>query len=233
MFSSLYTKLPNLYESAGKHFFKYVWRYSREDQLLAYQSSMANSKNHLEIGTVSVWLPIMASKDLSSTRYCLLDIDQSAVISAKQHMINAGVPSNHIQSIQGDALQIDKLSLPNDQPFDSVAISYVLHCIPGSLNHKLPLILDGLSRLDSVNENTIFFGSTITYPDINDDASIEDKIGLHSMHLLQRVGIFNNGQDKHSDFDKIFSNYFNEYEIEKTGFVSSFCAKGLLKKNLW
>eukprot|EP01084_Bolivina_argentea_P277782 474383_1 len=225
---SLYSKIHvmnKFYDIAMSGIVKYFYKHPREQQLSLYKKHMATSKHHLEIGCSSIYLPVHASNDNQSTKYYLLDIEQTPLISAQTDMIKNSIPKENIQLICGNALEINRISMPNII-YDSVGISYVLHCIPTSLNEKLPLILNGLSTY--MDENSIIFGSTICNPnDINNKSNIHHRFFVKWIQFLQYQWVMFNQNDFHSDLEKIFSQYFDEVSVERIGYASVFMATKL------
>eukprot|EP01084_Bolivina_argentea_P277781 474380_1 len=206
--------------------FKYIYKYPREHQSALYKKFMATSKHHLEIGS-TIYFPkfLHASNDNQNSKYYFLDSEQTALITSRTDMIKNGIPKENIDLICGNALEINRISMPNII-YDSVGISYVLHCIPTSLNEKLPLILNGLSTY--MDENSIIFGSTICNPnDINNKSNIHHRFFVKWIQFLQYQWVMFNQNDFHSDLEKIFSQYFDEVSVERIGYASVFMATKL------
>eukprot|EP01084_Bolivina_argentea_P176682 305698_1 len=200
--------------------------YPRAKQLSFYKKHMSKSINHLEIGCASMYLPTNASNDRTNTNYYLFDIENTPLVAARKKMVSDGIPNKNIHTIRGNALEIDRTAMPNIT-FDTIGISLVLHCIPGSFKETLPLIINGLSN--NMDENTILFGTTVCNPSLDpefmDLNTFHHYFMLKYLQWLQKHKVLNNQNQKHSDLDEIFGQYFQEYNVDKNGYVSTFDAK--------
>eukprot|EP01084_Bolivina_argentea_P277783 474384_1 len=114
--------------------------------------------------------------------------------------------------------------------YDSIGISYVIHCIPTSLNEKLPLLLNGLSK--HMDENTVIFGSTVCSHsnNINNQSNIHYSIFMKWIRFLQYQKVIANQNDNHSDLENIFEQYFDEFSVKKIGYASVFVGTKLKNK---
>jgi SAM-dependent methyltransferase len=108
---------------------------------------------------------------------------------------------------------------PVDLPrasFDSVGLSYVLHCLPGDVASKA-VVLDHLIPL--VAPGGVLFGSTILVRDVRHTA-----IGRTLLRAYNRKGIFGNLQDDRAGLERALADRFERYELRVVGTVGLFVA---------
>ncbi|HVR32584.1 MAG TPA: class I SAM-dependent methyltransferase [Acidimicrobiia bacterium] len=108
--------------------------------------------------------------------------------------------------------------LPVDGPFDSAALSMVLHCLPGPQSHKSRAVRNIAAVL---GPDGVLFGSTI--------------LGLDEPHprrarallkLFNRQGGFDNAGDTVEGLEAILRESFHNVEITVTGSAAHFVASG-------
>ena len=102
-------------------------------------------------------------------------------------------------------------------PFDSIALFYLLHCLPGSLAQKgrvfaqlAPVLAPG----------GVVFGATIL-----GDAAGHNGFGQRLMTLYNRKGIFGNAGDTLADLERELRRHFVQVELRQVGRVALFSAR--------
>jgi SAM-dependent methyltransferase len=98
--------------------------------------------------------------------------------------------------------------------FGSVGLSYVLHCMPGSISEKA-LVLDHVLPL--LEPGGVVFGATIV-----SDPDRHNLAGRRLMRLYNRAGIFSNTGDEISALDRALAERFPRYAAEVVGAVALF-----------
>jgi SAM-dependent methyltransferase len=98
--------------------------------------------------------------------------------------------------------------------FESVGLSYVLHCLPGDLgtkavvfDHVLPLVRDG----------GVVFGTTILGRGVR-----HNRLARTLLRVYNRKGIFDNLRDDREGLERALAARFVRYEVEVTGAVAFF-----------
>ena len=203
---------------------KLIWKCSPQQQVNFYSKHMFYSKNHLEIGTASMYDLVNSNiADRLNMNVTLIDIEEAPLINGKKELIANGFHESLIKTVKCDATKINKDTFPfmDNKVFDTIGMGLVLHCIPGSINHKFPKILDGLSLY--MDENTKLFGTSL--PNIEQDAS--DTFSKRVMKFLQERNEFYNQDDTTEDMIKVLNLYFGEYETKDIGYLTLFEGKNL------
>ena len=102
-------------------------------------------------------------------------------------------------------------------PFDSVGLTYVLHCLPGSMAEKL-VAVDHLKQL--MTKNAVLFGATILGSGVQPNAA-----GRALLDLYNKKGVFNNRADDLESLTRGLEKRFASVEIKQHGLVALFRAR--------
>jgi SAM-dependent methyltransferase len=101
--------------------------------------------------------------------------------------------------------------------FDSVALSYVLHCLPGDLDAKA-VVFDHLIPL--VRDGGVVFGTTILGRGVR-----HHRLARTLLRVYNRKGIFDNLRDDREGLERALAARFRRYEVEVVGSVAFFAAR--------
>jgi hypothetical protein len=130
-----------------------------------------------------------------------------------------GYASQRVARYQPQRYQQNTL-LPIDHDidkFDSIAINYLLHCLPGTLNSK-SFVFEHLKTL--MKPNATLFGSTLLQGNAPRNVCAQKL-----MNTYNRKGIFSNQQDGLEDLQIGLATHFESVEIKVTGCVALFSAR--------
>ncbi len=105
------------------------------------------------------------------------------------------------------------------QPFDSVGLTYVLHCLPGTMTEKLT-VLDRL--LPVMADRAVLFGATILGRGVAPNFAAR-----HLFRLYNAKGVFNNLADDQTALEAGLRTRFGEVKITSRGLVALFRATKL------
>ena len=129
------------------------------------------------------------------------------------HVSRRLAPMNLI-TVEADVLK----PLPADGPFDSAALSYVLHCLPGPQSHKAVSIRNIAAVL---GPDGVLFGGTV--------------LGSSEKHTPQaravlwaynQQGAFDNLGDTEEGLRRILGESFQRVEVYVVGSIAHFTATG-------
>lgn len=107
--------------------------------------------------------------------------------------------------------------LPIDGPFDSIALSAVLHCLPGPMEAKAAAIRNAASVLD---RDGVVFGATVL--------GLEERHSRPARAFLRIAnweGGFDNLTDTRDGLESVLSASFDEVEIDVVGSLAHFTAR--------
>ena len=184
---------------------RFAWRCPTQKLIELYASNL--SANHLEAG-VGTGLFIDRAADAAFDRLVLLDINPSCLARAARRLERfAPQPwqANLLEPLNADIA-----------PFDSVALTYVLHCLPGRMEEKLKVV-DHLRPL--MRERAVLFGATILGRGIDPSPAAKKLLAFYNAK-----GIFNNEADDQAALETGLRQRFHTVDIERQGCVALFRA---------
>jgi SAM-dependent methyltransferase len=183
-----------------------VWRCPIPPVIERYRRLVG--RRHLDVGPgTGYFLEKAAPPD--GTEITLLDPNPNVLAHASRRLATMDPIT-----VQADVMK----SLPVDGPFDSAALSYVLHCLRGPQSHKAVAIRN---IADVLAPDGVLFGGTV--------------LGLAERHTPQaraflRVvnwhGDFDNLGDTAEGLRQILEESFETVEVDVVGSTANFTATG-------
>ena len=196
-----FTTMSHRLYDAGLYGFvtRYLWRCSTERLLDNYVENI--SRNHLEIGVGSGFFLERTLCSDYLRRLVLLDLNGRCLRKS----------AARLQAFDPETRQHDMLEpIPAELgKFDSVAMNYVLHCIPGSFRSNRRMFASIRSRLTS---GGVLFGATLVRRPI--------KEGLFAwllMWLLNAIGVFGNTRQTVNELRYVLGSLFDEVDLYVAG----------------
>jgi len=182
-----------------------AWRCPTRRLLDLYRANL--SSNHLEAG-VGTGFFLDRAGERSFERLVLLDINRNCLDRAARRLARFSPvlrQANLLAPIE-----------PRLQAFDSVGLTYVLHCLPGRLSEKLAC-LDHLRP--AMGQRAVLFGATILGRGIAPNGAARALLDLYNSK-----GVFNNREDDFETLSDELRRRFAKVEIERQGCVALFRA---------
>lgn len=179
-----------------------AWQCPTSRILSLYKQNL--SRNHLEAGVGTGLFLDRAGKGFD--RLVLTDING--------HCLDRAAP--RLARFRPQCVQANLLE-PLDRglaPFDSVGLTYVLHCLPGTIADKL-LAVDRLKPL--MTHGATLFGATIL-----GDAVRPNLPARLLLDLYNSKGVFDNRADGLDALTRGLEQRFADVEIEQHGLVAVF-----------
>ncbi|MDR6177811.1 SAM-dependent methyltransferase [Pseudomonas sp. SORGH_AS 211] len=185
---------------------RYAWGCPTAEVLLPFFRRQVG-RRHLEVGVGTGYY--LAKAELpADTEVTLLDLNPVSLAAAQGRF---GRPA---RTLRHDVLEPLE---PTVGPFDSIALYYLLHCLPGSLAQKgrvfaqlAPVLAPG----------GVLFGATIL-----GDTAGHNRFGQRLMALYNRKGIFGNAHDTLADLERELRRHFARIELRQVGRVALFSAR--------
>lgn len=184
-----------------------LWRCPTTELLRLYDANV--SANHLDAGVATGYFLDRCRFPTPAPRLCLLDLNALCLQTAA-----ARVARYRPQTLHASVL--DPVEAPAE-PFDSLGITYLLHCLPGPMSRKAvafanlkPLLSDG-ARV---------FGATILGRGVRHNA-----LGGQVQRLYNDRGIFGNAEDNLSGLRDALSAHFTDVVLWQRGAVALFTAR--------
>jgi ubiquinone/menaquinone biosynthesis C-methylase UbiE len=207
--AAIYTKrLLSVYDLAViKVSNQLAWRCPAQLTLSFYNQHL--SANHLEVGVGSGYYLDRCRFPCNTPRLVLLDVNPNSLqVSARR--LRRYTPTVQLANIL-EPLQHD---LP---AFDSIALNYVLHCLPGIMRSK-HVVFDNLKPW--LKPEGVVFGTTIM-----GQGQHPNYLARKLMKLYNARGIFSNNEDNLSDLEAILKRSFHNYWTNVVGCVAFFMAR--------
>lgn len=167
------------------------------------------SSNHLEVGVGTGYFLHRSHLPGPNPRLALLDLSPYCLKRTAARL------SRYAPEVyRANALAPIELSV---RCFDSIALNYVLHCMPGALSEK-GVAFANLKPL--LNESGVLFGSTVLRHGVRCD------LGARAfMRLYNARRVFCNLEDSLADLRQALERTFRDVQIEVIGCVAQFSGR--------
>ena len=167
------------------------------------------SANHLDVGVGTGYFLDKCRFPSSSPRIALLDLNPNS-LNMTAERLRRYQPTTHSANILEP--------LPFDAPkFDSIALNYLIHCLPGTMKSKA-VVFDNLKSW--LNPGGVVFGTTILGQGIDPNF-----LARRLMKLYNTRRIFSNSYDNLTDLEAILSRHFPDYRTNIVGCVAFFAGR--------
>jgi SAM-dependent methyltransferase len=164
---------------------------------------------HLDVGVGSGYFLDNCNLEPNLQHLALLDLNRTALSYASSR-VSRYRPSTHQANV------LEPLCL-SDGPFDSIALMYLLHCVPGDFTQKGVAFSHLGSQLAS---DGVLFGATILGSGV-----APTPLGRWLMKVYNRRRIFCNCDDSREGLERALSRCFRTFNVEVRGVVALFEAR--------
>ncbi len=181
-----------------------VWRCPTPPVVDRYRHHVG--RRHLDVGPGTGYFLDKAGL-LAGAEVTLLDPNPTVLAHASRRL----APMN-LTTVEADVLK----PLPISGPFDSAALNYVLHCLPGHQSHKAGAIRNVAAVL---GPDGVLFGGTVL------GSSAEHTPSARAfLRAFNRQGVFDNLEDTEAGLHEVLEESFQTVEIDVIGSVALFTA---------
>jgi SAM-dependent methyltransferase len=199
-----------------------AWRCGTRKVLLPFYRRHVG-EHHLEVGVGSGFYPSHADLRAEHHQVTLLDLNEHSLAAAARrlgHPPVAPLVAPPVTQLAGDVMQ--PLTMLEGRRFDSIALFYLLHCLPGAMNEKARVFahLKGHLAADGV-----LFGATVL-----GDSAGHNWFGRALQRTYNRKGVFDNRHDTLEALRAALSLHFAEVCVEQEGVVALFVARAPLHR---
>ncbi|MRI33520.1 methyltransferase type 12 [Endozoicomonas sp. OPT23] len=177
----------------------FIWRCRTAHIKRLYEQNL--SVRHLDVGVGTGYFLDKCSFPVSYPELVLLDMNLNCLEETSQRVMRYHPVSHQINILE--PLNV------KEQPFQSIAVNYLLHCLPGSIATK-SVVFDHL--LPYLAKDGVIFGSTLL-----------NKGGAHNffsrrlMSFYNDKGIFHNTEDSLEELEAALAKRFKRYELKVYG----------------
>ncbi|OSC99542.1 S-adenosyl-L-methionine dependent methyltransferase [Trametes coccinea BRFM310] len=195
----------------------WAWRCPTGSVLLPFYQQHIGDSAHLEIGAGTGYYPAASCARLAKgvKLVTLLDLNPNTLAYARARLANAGFRGD-IEAVQHDVFDV----LPETMRarYDSVALVYLFHCLPGTFPKKATDVFRNV--VPALAEGGIVYGATIL-----GWSAQHNWLGTRLMNLYNGKGIFGNAQDTVEGLRAALDETFEECEVRVVGVVALFTAR--------
>jgi len=182
-----------------------VWRCPTSEILGLYEDHAAGA--HLDVGPgTGYYLDRCPEPPRAIT---LLDVNPDVLDAASRRLARFQPGVHRANLLEPIALQ--------GGTFDSIALTHVLHCLPGTLAAK-SVVFDNLAPL--LRPGGWVFGSTILAGGVPHTPA-----SRALMRFLNRRGVFGNRDDDLATLERALATRFADHEVRVVGSVALFAAR--------
>ncbi len=186
-----------------------VWRSSRQEMLDLYSEHM--SDNHLDCGVGTGFFVDQTAKS-ESMRLALLDLNPNCLDVAYDRL-KRFEPEIYERNI------LEPLPLHGER-FDSVAMNYLIHCLPGQNIVEKAVAFDQV--IPFMKDDAVVFGATVLGAEVE-----RSGLARKAMELFNWRGVFCNEGDVIGDLVDVLHKRFRTCNVWLSGCVVFFVAKGV------
>ena len=186
---------------------RFIWKCPTPRLVAHYAQHL--SANHLDVGVGSGYFLDHGRFPVANPRVALMDLNPASLAHAARR-----IARYRPQIWRRNVLEPIEFA---DEPFDSIGINYLLHCLPGSIADKA-VAFDHLKPL--LKPGACLFGATLLHGGVPRSAAAR---GL--MALYNRQGIFANRHDDLAGLRHELQRRFGEVSLEVVGCAALFVAQ--------
>jgi len=186
---------------------RFVWKCPTRRLVELYNGHV--TANHLDVGVGTGYFLDRCGFPSPEPRVALMDLNQSALDFASKRLARYAPETyarNVLESISMDA-----------EAFDSVAVNYLLHCLPGPMESKA-VVFDHLAAL--MRPGAVLFGSTLLSGGVS-----RNWFARRLMDVYNRKGIFSNRQDDLESLERALDQRFEDVSVEVVGCAAAFSGR--------
>lgn len=167
------------------------------------------STNHLDVGVGTGYFLDRCRFPSPVPRIALMDVNRDTLNFASKRIARFKPEIYRRNVLEPIAIEAEK--------FDSIGMSLILHCLPGSIASK-SIAFDHLKEL--MNPGAVVFGATILHRGVS-----SSWLARRMMHIYNRKGIFSNQQDDLDGLKYELEQRFREVSIEVVGSAALFSGR--------
>lgn len=186
---------------------RFIWKCPTRRVLEHYQAHV--TANHADIGVGTGYFPDKCRFPTPNPRIALIDLNQSTLEYASRR-----IARYRPETYRRNVLEPIHIDAPK---FDSIALGYLLHCLPGSMATK-SVVFDHAKAL--MNPGAVLFGSTLLQGGVERSAAAK-----RLMKLYNKKGIFSNESDDLDRLTEALGKRFTTVSVEVVGCAALFAGR--------
>ena len=183
-----------------------VWRVPPEPLLNLYRTNIRD--RHLDVGPGTGY-SIDHSGLPDGSRVTIVDPNTTVLRHASRRLRRLD-----ITAVEADVLK----PLPVEGPFESAALTFVIHCLPGPLSRKAIAVANVAAVLAPTG---VLFGASVL-----GTSGKHTWLGRRVLSAFNRRGAFDNLDDSEAGLLEILEASFMNVELHTVGSIAIFTARG-------
>jgi SAM-dependent methyltransferase len=184
---------------------RYVWRFPMDKHGHFYPEHIR--PNHLDVGPgTGYFLDHSGLPD--GSKVTILDPNPNVL-----RYVTRRLRRFDVTAVEADVLK----PLPTPGPFDSAAMSMVLHCLPGPMERKA-VAIENVARV--LAPDGVLFGGSVLGP-----SAPHTRLGRAFLWAFNRRGAFGNLDDTEAGLRDILSRSFDDVDLKTFGGIATFVAR--------
>jgi hypothetical protein len=184
---------------------RFIWKCPTPRLLAHYDAHVTG--NHLDVGVGTGYF-LDRCRFPASPRVALMDLNDNALRFAANRIARYAPKTYRRNVLEPIAFEAE--------PFDSIGVNYLLHCLPGSIAEKA-ILFDHLRPL--MADGAILFGSTLLQCGVARTAAAR-----RLMAFYNGKGVFSNARDDLDGLRSALEARFRDVSIETVGCAALFSA---------
>lgn len=185
---------------------RFIWKCPSRHIQMHYERHITT--NHLDVGVGTGYF-LDRCRFQSTPRLAFVDLNPNSLAFAAKRLARYE-PETYLRNV------LEPIDI-GERRFDSVAINYLLHCIPGTIESK-STAFDHLKVL--MNPDAILFGSTVLQGGV-----ARNWYAKRFMEIYNRKGIFCNECDDLNGLRRALTQRFRDVSVEIVGCVALFSGR--------
>ncbi len=186
---------------------RFMWKCRSHHLLDLYNQHITS--NHLDVGVGTGYFLDHCRFPTQTPRIALIDLNINS-LAVTMRRLSRYAPLTYHRDV------LEPIDL-DTQPFDSVAINGLLHCLPGTIRTK-SVVFDHLKPL--VNPGGVIFGCTILNKGVK-----KSRPAQWTMNSLNKQKVFTNLEDDPEDLKAELSRRFPRHDLRVIGCMALFWAR--------
>ncbi|KAI0364108.1 S-adenosyl-L-methionine dependent methyltransferase [Pilatotrama ljubarskyi] len=194
----------------------YAWCCPTRSILLPFYVQHIGEHAHLEIGVGTGYYPAASVAELSKVKLVtLVDLNPNTLAHAKTALSRAGF-TGQIDTVEQSIF--DPLPQGLHGMYDSIALYYLFHCLPGAFPKKATDVFANV--IPALAPGGTVYGSTVLGRGV-----APNWIGRQLLKYHNHTGVFSNLGDSEGALREALGDAFLDYDVRVVGLVALFWAR--------
>ena len=196
-----------VYNPIAQFNYRFLWGCHPRHVLELYNEHV--SANHLDVGVATGIILDYCRFPTPKPRLGLMDLNPNSLEAASKRLARY-TPESYLRNVL-EPIKIDA------EPFDSVGLANLLHCLPGTMKTK-GVVFEHLR--DMLNPGGTIFGCTVLYRRVE-----RSPLATLTAHMLNASRVMTNKEDDVEGLQQNLDRYFSEGSVKVIGCVALFWAR--------